>query len=175
MWESMRSLDYGPAGRDPTWTLLSAAGNQTLHRKVQNVREEPTLRTKTQLAASAPSLVLPRVFREAPRAIPSDRELTFNEFFEGRTGENTRSVDDVMGNVTAVKYRDLRTFCTTGPKFNDPSVHKRTLMQATVLLNAANTMMPDPKAPNSLLPPPLDAIWATLPEVLRPNVEKVLR
>ena len=55
-----------------------------------------------------------------------------------------------------------------------PEVQKRIELQAGFVLSGANTMMPDPEAPNSLLPPPLDAIWAALPEALRPNVEEAL-
>ena len=63
----------------------------------------------------------------------------------------TKGVDDLMGNVTAFMYSDLKEGLSS---IKDPEVQTRTLGQARMVLGSVNTMMPDPQAPNSMLPPP---------------------
>jgi hypothetical protein len=82
----------------------------------------------------------------------------------------TKGVDDLMGNVTAFMYSDLKEGLSS---IKDPDVQTRTLGQARMVLGSVNTMMPDPQAPNSMLPPPLDSIWLALPQGNRPQVETV--
>ena len=62
----------------------------------------------------------------------------------------TKGVDDLMGNVTAFMYSDLKEGLSS---IKDPEVQTRTLGQARMVLGSVNTMMPDPQAPNSMLPP----------------------
>merc|ERR1719199_809612 len=137
--------------------LLSATLSQQMSQMSLSSSEHPFQSAHRQMSSSAPSFKLPHLFEK--------------QRMEEQGGlVKTKGVDDLMGNVTAFMYSDLKDGLAS---IKDPDVQTRTLLQARMVLGSVNTMMPDPEAPNSMLPPPLDNIWLALPSGMRPNVEEV--